>query len=86
MGQQLYAARIRAKLSALEVANGGGLRGDLLDDLEAGETPTEEEAAKVKELIAALGWEANAEHIDHQQSQESHLNGWDESHAESHAD
>jgi hypothetical protein len=85
LGQQLYAARIGAKLSAQEAANGGGLRADLLDDLEAGETPTEEEAAKVKELIAALGWEANAEHVDHQQPQESHVNGWDDSLAEANA-
>ena len=86
LGQQLYAARIRANLYAQEVANGAGLRADLLDDLEAGEIPTEEEAAKVKELLAALGWEANAEHIDHEQPQDSYLNGWDESHAEANAD
>ncbi len=55
LGQQLYATRVHARLSAQEVANGAGLRTDLLDDLEAGETPTEEEAAKVKVLIAALG-------------------------------
>jgi transcriptional regulator with XRE-family HTH domain len=55
LGQQLYAARIHARLSAQEVANGAGLRVDLIDDLEAGEVPTEDEAVKVKELIAALG-------------------------------
>ncbi len=48
LGQQLYAARIEAKLSAEEVANGVGLRADLIDDLEAGEIPTEEEAVKVE--------------------------------------
>lgn len=37
LGQQLYAARIHAKLSAQEAANGAGLRAELLDDLEAGE-------------------------------------------------
>jgi hypothetical protein len=85
LGQQLYAARIRAKLSAQEVGNGAGLRADLLDELEAGETPTEEEAAKVRELIAALGWPAESSngghpHPDeHPQPEESHLNGWDES-------
>jgi hypothetical protein len=55
LGQQLYAARRRAKLSAQEAANGIGLRADLLDELEAGETPTEEEAVRIKELIVALG-------------------------------
>lgn len=55
LGQQLYVTRRRAKLSAQETANGAGLRADLLDDLEAGETPTDEEAAGIKELIAALG-------------------------------
>jgi hypothetical protein len=55
LGQQLYVTRRRAKLSAQETANGAGLRADLLDALEADETPTEEEAARIKELIAALG-------------------------------
>lgn len=55
LGQQLYVTRRRAKLSAQETANGAGLQADLLDALEAGETPTDEEAARIKELIAALG-------------------------------
>jgi hypothetical protein len=87
LGQQLYAARIHARLSAQEVANGAGLRADLVDDLEAGETPTEEEAAKVKDLIAALGGVPGTEHLEHHDHQEpehqgpdeSHVNGWDES-------
>ena len=54
LGQQLYVVRRRAKLSAKEAANGAGLRADLLDDLEAGEIPTEDEALKVKGLIEAL--------------------------------
>lgn len=62
LGQQLYAARIRAKLSAREVANGRGLRAELVDDLEAGEIPTQEEAAKVRDLIAALGGVPTPEH------------------------
>jgi ribosome-binding protein aMBF1 (putative translation factor) len=83
LGQQLYAARRRASLSAQEVANGAGLRGDLLDDLEAGEAPTEDEATKIKELLAALGWEAHNQHIDHhQQPDGSQINGWEESFAE----
>lgn len=84
LGQQLYAARIRAKLSAQEVANGAGLGADLLDDLEAGETPTEEEAVKVRDLIAALGGVPGTEHQEnqepeHQEPAESHVNGRDES-------
>lgn len=55
LGQQLYVARRRARLSAQEAANGAGLRADLLDALEAGETPTEDEATKVKALVDALG-------------------------------
>jgi hypothetical protein len=90
LGQQLYAARIHARLSAQEVANGAGLRADLVDDLEAGETPTEEEAAKVKDLISAVGGVPGTEHHehhehhehqepDHQEPEEPHVNGWDES-------
>lgn len=55
LGQQLYVTRRRAKLSAQETANGAGLTADLLDAIEADETPTDDEAAKIKELIAALG-------------------------------
>jgi hypothetical protein len=55
LGQQLYVARRRAKLSAKETANGAGLDARLLDAIEAGETPTEDEAARIKDLIAALG-------------------------------
>ncbi|MBS4729797.1 hypothetical protein MSM1_16075 [Mycobacterium sp. SM1] len=55
LGQQLYVARRRAKLSAQETANGAGLRADLLDAIEADEIPTADEAARIKELIAALG-------------------------------
>jgi hypothetical protein len=76
LGQQLYVARRRAKLSAKEAANGGGLRADLLDDLEAGEIPTEDEAAKVRMLIAALSDSAEfapAPPVD------VTVNGWDES-------
>ena len=55
LGQQLYVVRRRAKLSALETANGAGLTADLLDAIEAEEIPTDEEAARIKELLAALG-------------------------------
>jgi hypothetical protein len=55
LGQQLYVARVHAKLTAKETANGAGLRADLLDELEAGEIPTEDESVKIKNLIEALG-------------------------------
>jgi hypothetical protein len=55
LGQQLYVIRRRAKLSAQETANGAGLTADLLDAIEADESPTDDEAARIKELIAALG-------------------------------
>jgi hypothetical protein len=94
LGQQLYVTRVHAKLSALEVANGAGLRPDLLDEFEEGATPTEEDAAKIRDAIAALGGVPGTEHLQHQEHHEpeaehhepgqeepvdSHVNGWDES-------
>jgi len=38
-----------------ETANGAGLTPELLDAIEAEEIPTDEEAARIKELLAALG-------------------------------
>lgn len=55
LGQQMYAVRRRAKLSAQETANGAGLSAELLDAIEADEIPTDDEAARIKELLAALG-------------------------------
>lgn len=55
LGQQLYAVRRRARLSAQETANGAGLTAELLDAIEADEVPTDDEAARIKELLAALG-------------------------------
>ena len=55
LGQRLYVARGQAKLSALEAANGVGLRADLIEAVEAEEQPTEGETGKIKDLIAALG-------------------------------
>jgi hypothetical protein len=75
LGQQLYAARIRARLSAQEVANGAGLRAELLDDLEAGEIPTQAEAAKAKALIAAFDGVTGTEHYRYQESTNSTING-----------
>jgi ribosome-binding protein aMBF1 (putative translation factor) len=61
LGQQLYVARRRAQLSIQEIATAVGLRADLLDALEAGQATTENEAVKVKELIAALQGSREAE-------------------------
>jgi hypothetical protein len=55
LGQRLYVARTRAKLSTKEAGNGIGLRADLIEAIEVEEQPTEDEAARIKELIAALG-------------------------------
>ncbi|WP_102143556.1 hypothetical protein [Mycobacterium hubeiense] len=55
LGQRLYVARQKAKLSTQEAANGVGLRKDLIEAVEAEEPATEDEASKIKDLIAALG-------------------------------
>ena len=55
LGQRLYVARGRAKLSRKEAGNGIGMRADLIKAVEIEETPTDDEAARIKELIAALG-------------------------------
>jgi transcriptional regulator with XRE-family HTH domain len=89
LGQQIYATRLAAKLTAREVENGAGLRLGLLDELEAGATPTEEEAAKIKDAIEALGGVPGTEHLRPHQPEpqpepvqeapeESLVNGWDE--------
>lgn len=66
LGQQIYVTRVAAKLSAEEVANGAGLRPGLLDELEAGATPTDDEAARIRETIAALGGLPGADHGEHE--------------------
>jgi hypothetical protein len=55
LGQRLYIARGRAKLSTKEAANGVGLRKDLIEAVEAEEPVLDDEATKIKDLIAALG-------------------------------
>ncbi len=55
LGQRLYVARNRAKLSTKEAANGVGLRKDLIEAVEVEEPATEEETTRIKDLIAALG-------------------------------
>src|SRR6201991_5278260 len=62
LGQQLYVTRIHAKLSAEEVANGAGLPVHLPDELEAGSTPNDDEAKRIKETIDALGGVPGTEH------------------------
>ncbi|BBY08866.1 helix-turn-helix domain-containing protein [Mycobacterium noviomagense] len=79
LGQQLYAARLRANLSASEVANGAGLRADLPDALEAGATPTDSEAEKIRELIATLRAITGPDDFEQPQPSEAQVNGWDES-------
>jgi hypothetical protein len=91
LGQQIYVTRVEAKLSAHEVANGAGVRVDLLDELEADvTTPTDEEAARIRDAIAALGGVPGTEHLQplHHDSEpepqqaeetdESNVNGWDD--------
>ncbi len=93
LGQQLYVTRIQAKLSAEEMANGAGLPTHLPDELEAGGTPSDDEAAKIRDAIAALGGVPGTEHLQHQelepeqpeQPDESHLNGHEEHFAEDNA-
>jgi hypothetical protein len=63
LGQQLYVTRVHAKLSAEEVANGAGLEAALLDELEAGATPTDEDAARIQDAIDALGGVPGTEHL-----------------------
>jgi hypothetical protein len=55
LGQRLYIARTRAKLSSKETANGVGLRTDLIEAVESEGRGTEEETTRIKDLIAALG-------------------------------
>src|SRR6476659_7345808 len=95
LGQQLYVTRVHAKLSADEVAYGAGLPTHLPDDLEAGGTPSDDEAAKIRKTIAALGGVPGTEHLQYHQPEqehhepehhdESHVNGHEEHFAEEHS-
>jgi hypothetical protein len=79
LGQQLYTARIHAKLSAHEAANGMGLRSDLPDELEFGGAPTDKETPLVKQLIAAIRAVAGLEDLEHPLPPVGeNLNDWDE--------
>lgn len=55
LGQRLYVARVRAKLSPREAAGGVGLRTDLIEAVEAERPANEEETSRIKDLLAALG-------------------------------
>ncbi|HEY9302730.1 MAG TPA: XRE family transcriptional regulator [Mycobacterium sp.] len=79
LGQQLYTARVQAKLSAQEAANGMGLRPDLPDELESGATPSDKETPLVQQLIAAIRAVAGLEDLEQPlSSADENLNGWDE--------
>ena len=79
LGQQLYHARIHAKLTAQEAAHGVGLPPDLPDELEAGGTPTDKETPLVQQLIAAIRTVAGLQDIDDAPPPvEEHVNGLDE--------
>ncbi|MDT5317799.1 MAG: hypothetical protein QOD88_321 [Mycobacterium sp.] len=81
LGQQLYKARVHAKLSAHEAANGVGLRPELPDELEAGATPTDQETSLVQQLIAAIRAVAGLDEGEVElplPPVEEHVNGWDE--------
>src|SRR6202789_1538242 len=53
LGQQLYNARVHAKLSAHEAAHGFGLRRELPDEHEESYPPTAQETPTVHQLISA---------------------------------
>jgi hypothetical protein len=82
LGQQLYTARVHAKLSAPEAAYGVGLRPELPDELEAGATPTDKETSLVQQLIAAIRVVAGLDEGKVVEPPlppvEEHANGWDE--------
>jgi hypothetical protein len=80
LGQQLYNARIHAKLTAREAAHGVGLPPDLPDELEAGGTPTDKQTPLVQQLIAAIRTVAGLEDdVDYSPPPvEEHVNGRDE--------
>ncbi|MGH3678172.1 MAG: transcriptional regulator [Mycobacterium sp.] len=54
LGQRLYTARRRANLTAAETANAAGLPAELVDAVEAGEPAGDQDAVKLKDLIASL--------------------------------
>jgi len=80
LGQQLYNARVHAKLTAQEAANGVGLPPGLPDELEDGATPSDNETPLVEQLIAAIRIVAgldDAKFEPEPPSVEEHVNDWD---------
>jgi len=55
LGQRLHVARTKAKLTTEEAANGVGLSKEVIEAVELEEPASEEDIAKIKDLIAALG-------------------------------
>jgi hypothetical protein len=87
LGQQLYTARVYAKLSAQEAANGVGLPPELPDELEFGGTPSDQETPLVQQLISAIRMVAGLDDPQHPQpTAEENVNGWDEALAVNGAD
>ena len=79
LGQQLYNARIHAKLTAQEAAHGIGLPPELPDELEAGGTPTDKETPLIQQLIAAIRTVAGLEDVEYPPAHvDEHVNGWEE--------
>jgi hypothetical protein len=79
LGQQLYTARVYAKLSAQEAANGVGLPPELPEELEFGGTPSDQETPLVQQLISAIRIVAGLDDPEHPQpAAEGNVNGWDE--------
>jgi hypothetical protein len=82
LGQQLYTARVYAKLSPQEAAHGLGLRPELPEELEFGGTPSDNETPLIQQLISAIRAVAgleDPEHSEHhQQPADEHLNGWED--------
>jgi hypothetical protein len=79
LGQQLYTARIHAKLTAQEAAHGIGLPPELPDELEAGGTPTDKETPLIQQLIAAIRTVAGLEDVEYPPAHvDEHVNGWEE--------
>jgi hypothetical protein len=79
LGQQLYTARVYAKLSAQEAANGMGLPPELPDELEQGRSPSADETSLVQQLISAIRMVAGLDDPQHPgPPAEENVNGWDE--------
>ena len=55
LGQRLFAARRRANLTTTETANAIGLSTALIEAVEAGQQPADDDAAEITSLLARLG-------------------------------